>query len=76
MASVSGAISSVFTFASKVFSYVTSGHTQEENHTLSEAEHWQEELSRAIAGGDWAHASYALDALRELRNKAAASQHD
>lgn len=57
-----------------VFGWKTGGRTQDENVLRDEADHWKEEYDKAIAGGDFQHATFAMQQLRVVRSKARAQR--
>lgn len=60
-------IAKVFT---DLFAWKTGGRTEDANQLRDEAQHWREEYTKAIRGGDPAHASFSLEQLRRVRDQA------
>lgn len=71
---IPGAIKSAADAFLKVFDWKTGGRTKDENTLRDEADHWKEEYDKAMAGRDYQHATFAMQQLRKVRDKARAQR--
>lgn len=71
---IPGALKSMADAFLKVFDWKTGGRTKDENTLRDEADHWKEEYDKAMAGRDYQHATFAMQQLRRVRDKARAQR--
>ena len=57
-----------------VFDWATGGRSRDENTLRDEADHWKEEYDKAMADRDYQHATFAMQQLRRVRDKARAQR--
>lgn len=70
----SAAIAAIAETVRDIFGWKTGGRTKQENVLRDEADHWKEEYDKAMAGGDYQHATFAMQQLRVVRDKARAQR--
>lgn len=68
------ALDAVARLGREVFTWMTGGRTKSENVLRDEADHWKEEYDRAMRTMDYQTATYCMQQLRKVRDKARAQR--
>lgn len=68
------AIAGLAELSKSVFAWATGGRTKSENVLRDEADHWKEEYDKAMRAGDYHTATFCMQQLRVVRDKARAQR--